>query len=240
MASSRLRPFVFFDLPLELRLKIYTEVFVGSEIRLKLAHHGSRTVIAERAPPKYVRFLRTSSQTYEESLPILASSSRLKLWLSAQGSPETEAVNFQFNFQHLLTSPATGVFLRSTLPLIQAMDLVISKWLLNGQLEGLEALKNLKEIHSNTTYLTPTFKTRQITGWSPGGIDEEFLQDPAWESKILTAFRTCLDLEFLMLKKIINATAGSIRICQSLQFLICLPGSSTLLVSLAMIETLLP
>ena len=240
MASSRLRHFVFLDLPLELRNKIYRELFAGSEIKLTLTQKRSRTAIWDWAPPKHVSFLRSSSQIYEESLSVLASSSRLKLCLSTGGSPKTEATNFKFNLKHLLASPATGLFLRSTLPLVQAMDLETGKWLMKGHLEGLEALTLLKEIYSSPTYLMPNCEICRLSGWRIYGIDEEFLEDPAWESKIVAAFRTCSDSEYFMLKNIMVATAGSIRICQGLRFFMCWPDSLTLFVSLAMIEMPLP
>ena len=236
MASSILRPFVFLDLPHELRVKIYKEVFAGSKIKLTLTQKHSRTAITSWAPPKDVRFLRTSSRIYEESLPILASSSRLKLSLSTGGSLETEAANFRFNFQHLLASPATGLFLRSTLPLVQTMDLEIGRGFWVGRLEGFEALTFLKEIYSSPTYLMPSYEVRRMTGLNPLDIDKEFLGDPAWESKILTTFRACLDFEYLMLKNIIVATAGNIRICQGLHLLLCWFDSVTSLVKLPMIE----
>ena len=97
------------------------------------------------APPKYVRFLRTSSKIYEESLPILARSSRLELLLMEDPNDTEISTSFKVNFEHLLTSPATSLFLRATLPLVRAMDLGMSVPICEGRLEGLETLTSSQE-----------------------------------------------------------------------------------------------
>jgi hypothetical protein len=239
MASSKLGPFSFLDLPPELRLKIYREIFAGSVIRLTLTQKYSRTAIRDWTPPKHISFLRSSSQIYEESLPILARSSRLELLLMEDPDDREISTSLQINLEHLLTSPATSLFLRSTLPLIRAMDLDISVPICLGRLEGLETLTSLRKVCSAQSFIYDDCHISEIVGDQLDKIDGQFFQDFAWESKILTAFKTCLDIYLSMLKDIITEKAGTLRLSQCLWFVVDEPGSEADLVSISTMRKLL-
>jgi hypothetical protein len=57
MPNPNLRPFVFTDLPPELRIKIYQYIFDGSEFKVVLTRRGARTAVEEWRPPKDISFL---------------------------------------------------------------------------------------------------------------------------------------------------------------------------------------
>ena len=193
------------------------------------------------APPKYVRFLRTSSKIYEESLPILARSSRLELLLMEDPNDTEISTSFKVNFEHLLTSPATSLFLRATLPLVRAMDLGMSVPICEGRLEGLETLTSLRKIRSVHSFIGERYSASvsELVGDHLGEIEKQFFQDSAWESKILTTFKACLDLHLSMLKDIITEKAGTIRLSQCLWFLVAHPGLAASLVSISTMRKLL-
>jgi hypothetical protein len=238
MASSKLGPFSFLDLPPELRLKIYREIFAGSVIRLTVTQKYSRTAIRDWTPPKHISFLRSSSQIYEESLPILARSSTLELTM--EDSSATKMGNrFNVNFEHFLTSPATSLFLQSTLPLVRAMDLDIGIPAWVGRLESIEALTSLEKIWCTQSSIFADYDINQMVGWRFDMIDDQFFQDPAWESKILAAFKACVDLQIPILKDIITAKAGTIRLCQYLWFNVYDPVSPAELVNISTTRKLL-
>jgi hypothetical protein len=221
MASSALRQFIFFELPFEMRTKIYREIFFECTIHLNLRQNDLRTAIDRWRPPKDVIFLRTSSQIYEEALPVLASASTLRLKLVGDKVDffPMNRIDVSFDLGRILTSPATCLFLRAALPLIQALHLHIRDSARYHKCLELKGLTSLKVIHIDeaNTEDDDIFEAHPLVRLSK--MDAFFFQDSSWEDKIPAAIKMSLQ-DLPLLENIVGACTGRCSIIQDLDFVI--------------------
>jgi hypothetical protein len=200
MSLFALRPFIFTNLPRELRIKIYRAVYAGAEFGVSLTHRGARAAIRCYRPPRNTSFLQVSSQIYEEALPELAS--MCTLWLELR---DLEADN-GYDFIDLFTSIFTPALLKQCLPFIQTVS-SIPKDLDTTLITGFSRFTALTKLDLRAWCLQD-----DELGVSPSELDQSFFASSDWEIEILENVRSLMDQDFGPLASIVREASGKFEV----------------------------
>jgi hypothetical protein len=187
-------------LPLEIRIKVYKELYSGCRLGVTMIQKGSRIAIEEWISPKNVSFLRVSSQIYDEALPILGNMSTL--WL------EFENIWLKDSFdigQILLTSRYAPNLLRSVTPFIKTIDY----WDMAAA-SGFASFASLEEMR-----IKPHVRYWEL---DVEGFRKDFFTACDWEASVMTRLGGFIDRRLHPLAEIRREANGRFKVYLEIRF----------------------